>query len=91
MADKLNKNQIGLITGSFLALLHALWALLVAVIPGLLQQFLDWVFALHFLQPVWVVTSFDLVNAILLVALTFAEGYVLGWGFAAIWNWFRKH
>jgi len=91
MAEKLNKNQMGLIFGVFLAAVHAVWALLVAVIPGLLQQFLDWVFALHFLSPIYTLTSFDFVNAILLVALTFVVGYIGGWVFATVWNWFRKH
>jgi type II secretory pathway component PulF len=90
MANKLNKNQVGLICGVFLAAIHAIWALLVAVVPDLLQQFLDWVFGLHFLMPIYVVTSFNFVNAILLVALTFVGGFALGWGFAAIWNWINK-
>jgi ABC-type microcin C transport system permease subunit YejE len=90
MGEKLNSNQIGLIFGIFLALIHTLWALLVAVIPGTLQEFLDWVFALHFLKPIYVITSFDFINAILLVVLTFVVGYALGWVFAAIWNWIRK-
>ena len=90
MGEKLDKKKTGMIVGAFFAIMHALWALFVAVTPALLQQFLDWMFDLHFLKPVWVLTSFDLVSAILLVALTFAAGYFFGWMFAAIWNWFKK-
>jgi len=90
MVDKLNNNQVGLIAGIFFALMHALWALFVALVPGLLQQFLDWMFVLHSLKPVWVITSFDLMNAILLIVMTFVIGYALGWVFAAIWNWSKR-
>lgn len=85
-----NKNKIGLIFGIFLAVMHALWSLAVAVMPGYLQKFLDWAFELHSLKPIYVITSFNLVNAILLVALTFVVGYVFGWVFAVIWNWVKK-
>jgi len=84
--NKLNKNKIGLMVGAFLAIAHAVWALIVAVIPGALQSFLDWVFNIHFLEPVWVLTTFDLLNAIFLVALTFVCGYICGWVFAWIHN-----
>ena len=90
MVDKLNNNQIGLIVGIFLALMHAIWALFVAVTPELLQQFIDWMFILHSLKPIWVITSCDLMNAILLIILTFVIGYALGWVFVAIWNWSKK-
>ena len=79
MADKLSNNKVGLIVGIFSALMHALWSVLVASVPGLLQQFLDWMYVLHSLKPIWVITSFDLMNSILLIALTFVTGYALGW------------
>jgi hypothetical protein len=90
MVDKLNNNQVGLIVGIFFALTHALWAILVALVPVLLQQFLDWMYVLHSLKPIWVITSFDLMNAILLIVMTFVIGYALGWVFAAIWNWSKR-
>jgi hypothetical protein len=88
--DKLNKNQIGLIVGLFLAIVHAVWAVFVAITPGALQKFLDWIFGIHFLEPVWVLTAFNLVNAVLLVGVTFVCGFILGWVFAAIHNWLAK-
>lgn len=78
----LDKNKIGLAFGLFLAIVHAVWALSVAVVPGMLQSFLDWIFNIHFLNPVWVLTSFNFANAIMLVAFTFIAGYVFGWVFA---------
>lgn len=87
---KLNKNKLGLILGTFFALMHALWALAVAIGAGFLQTALDWIFKIHFLKPVYVITAFSLSNAILLVIVTFVCGYIIGWVFAAIWNWIGK-
>ena len=84
--NKLNKNKIGLMVGAFFAIAHAVWALIVAVTPGTLQKFIDWVFDVHFLEPVWVLTTFNLLNAIFLVILTFVCGYIFGWVFAWIHN-----
>lgn len=78
----LDKNKVGLSLGIFLAIVHAFWALMVAVMPGTLQSFLDWVFLLHSIVPVWVLTPFSFVNSILLVIVTFVLGYIFGWVFA---------
>lgn len=88
--NKLDKNKIGLMVGAFLAIVHAVWALIVAIIPNALQSFLDWVFGVHFLEPVWKLTTFNLLNAIFLVLLTFVCGYICGWVFAWIHNWVDK-
>lgn len=82
----LNKNKTGLVLGIFIALMHAIWAVLVAVIPVSLQKFIDWAFLLHSLKPIYEITSFVLLNAVLLVVVTFVCGYVMGWIFAAVWN-----
>jgi hypothetical protein len=87
---KLNKNKTGLVLGIFVALIHAIWAVLVAVIPASLQKLIDWAFLLHSLKPIYVITSFILLNAVFLVVMTFIVGYVLGWVFAAVWNWLVK-
>jgi hypothetical protein len=87
---KLSKNRVGLILGIFTALVYVVWDLAVALIPRILQKFLDWIFLLHSLNPVFIVTSFDFLNAVLLVVMAFVIGYASGWGFAAVWNWIRK-
>lgn len=86
----MNKNKAGLVVGIFVAALHAVWAFLIAVIPGTLQSFLDWVFKLHSLEPYWKITTFDFVNAIILVVLGFIFGYIFGWIFAWIYNMMSK-
>jgi hypothetical protein len=88
--EKLDKNKTGLVVGFVLALMHAVWALFVAITPGGLQTFLDWVFKVHFLEPVWILTAFNFLDAIFLVILTFVCGFILGWVFAAVHNWLSK-
>jgi len=78
----LDKNKIGLALGLFLAVVHAVWALMVAIIPGPLQSSLNWIFVLHSLEPIWILTPFNFLNAILLVIVTFILGYIFGWVFA---------
>ena len=71
--------------GALLALIHAVWSLAVALIPGPLYSFISWVFTLHHLDLTFNILAFNLVNAIILVVLTFVIGYIIGWLFAAIY------
>ena len=86
----LDKNKIGLVVGLFLAIIHAVWALFVAIMPSTLQSFLDWIFNIHFLEPVYTLTTFSFGNAIFLVIVTFIAGFILGWIFAWIHNLLHK-
>jgi hypothetical protein len=86
----LDRNKFGLTVGLFMAVIHAVWALTVAIIPGALQSFLDWIFNVHFLQPIWILTTFNFGKAILLVIITFVIGYILGWIFAWLHNFHHK-
>lgn len=86
----LNKNKIGLVVGIFLAIVHIVWSLAVLIIPIQLQTFLNWIFVLHALQPYWVITAFNFVNAILLAVMTFIMGYIFGWVFAWCHNLMHK-
>lgn len=83
---KLDKNKTGLAFGLFLAVVHAIWAIIILVIPNLFQSFLNWIFAVHFLQPLYVLTTFNLLNAVFLVVITFICGYICGYIFAVVWN-----
>jgi hypothetical protein len=75
----MNKNKVGLTLGYFLSLGHLIWALLIWLMPTQLQKCLDWMFELHGLTPIWILTSMTLINAIILVIVTFIAGYMLGW------------
>lgn len=75
----MTKNTLGLVVGLFFAIVHAVWSVAVALVPGPLQTFINWVLALHHVSLVMVIMPFVLSNAITLVILTFVVGYIFGW------------
>ncbi len=75
----MTNNQFGLALGLFIAFLHAVWSVAVAIIPNLLQQFINWVLALHHINLPMTITAFNMMNAIILVILTFVVGYIFGY------------
>ncbi len=84
---KLNGSKLGMTLGTFAALVHAVWALLIAIIPNALQSFVNWVTRLHMVQETTVIQSFSLGNAVLLVVMAFIVANIVGRVFAAVWNW----
>lgn len=86
----MSKNKIGLIIGILLALFHAIWAIAIGIAPGLMQSLLDFIFKIHFIGNGWQLISFNFVDAILLVAVTFVSGYIIGFVGAWIWELFNK-
>lgn len=66
-----------------------MWSLLVAL--GLAQLVVDWIFRLHFIQPPYTITGFNLGTAAILIVVTSVIGFVMGWLFAAIWNLLHSH
>jgi hypothetical protein len=87
---KLNKNKTGVVIGCLLASVHFIWVLAILVAPKFMQQFLDWIFGLHMLEPVYTLTVFSLLNAAILLVIAFVAGYLYGWLFAAFANWIHK-
>ena len=83
----MNKNQVGLTLGIFAALCHLIW--LIAVAIGI-QKFIDWILLLHSIQLDLALTSVVILNAVILIVLAFIGGYIVGYVFAAIWNWVAK-
>lgn len=47
---------------------------------------MNFIFWLHFIQPVYVIDAFDPVRAVALVLLFGASGYVVGAAYALLWN-----
>jgi len=80
----LRPHRAGLVLAIFLGGWHLFWAALVAA--GWAQPLINFVLWLHFIRPVYVVESFDVGIASLLVGITAGIGYALGWGFAVLWN-----
>ena len=79
-----NPNKVGLVIGAVFGAWHVMWVLLVAL--GWAQPILDFIFWAHMIKPVYVVTPFDPIAAIALIAITIMIGYVLGLVGAIIWN-----
>lgn len=86
--EHLNGNRLGLTFGIVIALMHAMWALVVALNLG--QGFLDFVLPLHFLDNIYSVLEFNLLTATMLTVMAFLACYLLGWATALIWNWTGK-
>ena len=86
--SNLNQVKAGLCLAALLGGLHLAWALLVA--SGWAQIMTDFILRLHFIQLDYVIEQFNVSTALLLVAITASIGYVVGWGFARLWNALHK-
>jgi hypothetical protein len=80
----MNQHKTGLTLGAFAALVHILWAILVAMNLG--QMWMDFVLGLHFLNNPFQVMPFASTNAVMLIVLVAVIGYIVGFVFATVWN-----
>ena len=78
----------GFVLGAVVGLWHLSWSLLVAF--GWAQPFIDFIFWMHFIKPVYVVQDFTSTTAVILVVLTTLMGFVVGWIFGTLWNWLHR-
>jgi hypothetical protein len=67
---------------------HAIWAALVAL--GWAQAIVNFVFWMHMIKPVYVIGSFNVWIALILIAVTGAIGYVGGFVLAVLWSWLHR-
>lgn len=79
-----SENRVGLVLGVLVGGWHLLWSLLVAVHAA--QSVIDFVFWMHFLKPVLVVEGFSIHRAVVLLAVTTAAGYAVGFVGGVLWN-----
>ncbi|MFA7298850.1 MAG: hypothetical protein WC010_04370 [Candidatus Absconditabacterales bacterium] len=84
----LNKFKAGLVFGCFISFIHLIWAATIAIMPTAMQNFLNRIFGLHFLQPVYVLTPATRGKGILLIIVTFVIGYIMGIIFSYLRNKF---
>lgn len=75
---------LGLALAGMMGLFHSAWAVLVLV--GLAQPLLDFVFCLHMILPVYVISEFSPLTAVELILFTSLVGYVMGWILGDLWN-----
>lgn len=85
---QIDRVKMGLSVAAFLAAWHLVWAALVAT--GLGQPVVDFVLWMHMVHLPYVVGPFEVRAAIVLIAVTGALGFVIGWFIAFLWNGFHS-
>ena len=85
---KINGIVVGVVFGVVGAVWHLFWSLLVWA--GWAQAFIDFIFGLHFITPLYKIAAFDFVTATLLITVVFVLWFVLGIITAAVWNMFHR-
>lgn len=85
--NTLHKHTVGLAVGTTAAILHAVLALIVALMPQAAQALIEGDIALHFLSVPVQVLPFTLGGAVMLVIVAFIVGYIVGSVFACVYNW----
>ncbi len=83
----LDSHKTGLGLASFGVVVHLIWSLCVAVIPALVQKYIDWMFVLHHVRPVYQLLPFNVLSAGLLLIVVFVTFYAIGQVFARVWNY----
>ncbi len=86
----INKNAAGFAAGTVAAALHALLSLGVWAMPDVMQRFVNFDMALHFMKMDATVQPFSFGGAIALVVLAFCIGYCVGRAIASVYNWKSK-
>lgn len=79
MSQKSCKKCWGLCFGLFLAVLHALWSLAIAISQSGVQWFIDKVMYWHSISMDIAIEPFGFWRAVSLVIYTFIAGYIMGW------------
>lgn len=86
----LHQHTVGLAVGTTAAIIHAVLAFIVALMPQAAQALIEGNIALHFLSVPVQVLPFTLGGAMMLVIVAFIVGYIVGRVFASVYNWVAK-
>ncbi len=82
--SKHNVHKVGLAFGALFGCIHLAWSLLIMF--GWAQGLMDFIFNLHMINPVYVVSAFNVWTALTLIVVTAVIGYILGLVFGWLWN-----
>lgn len=85
--NTLHTHTVGLAVGTTAAIVHAVLALIVALMPQAAQALIEGNIALHFLSVPVQVLPFTVGGAVMLVIVAFIVGYIVGSVFARVYNW----
>ena len=85
---QVSANKVGLVFGGLLAIVHAIWALMVLL--GLAKVLLDFIFGLHFIDLQYSVNPFSVGNALMLIIVTGVIGYLMGYVLGWLWNFAHR-
>lgn len=86
--QNINSFKAGLVVGGLTGTFHFFWAVLVAL--GLAQPIIDFIFWMHFIKPIYVISPFNFSTALILVVVTSIIGYATGLFLAVGWNFLQK-
>jgi hypothetical protein len=81
---RLNPTKAGLAMGAVSGLLHLIW---VGLVGGWAKPVMDFVLRLHFIDIHYALAPFGIATGAMLVAVTFAIGFLIGGVFSLVWNW----
>lgn len=82
-----NPHKVGLVFGAVLGGLHAAWS--VAVLLGVGQMMVDFIFWAHMIHIPVIIGPFEAVAALTLVVFTAVVGYIIG--YVGTWVWNKVH
>ncbi len=86
---KLHPHRTGLALGTFNALVHAVWVVLMSM--GLVAGKLNFFLGMHFLSVPFETLPFSWKSGLMLVLLAAIGGYIAGAIFSFIWNKVAAH
>ena len=86
---KLNIHKVGLTVGIYVAILHALWAIVVG--SGMAGNKLDFALGMHFLSNPFKILTFSWGGGVVLTIMGAIGGYIMGALFAFVWNKVNRH
>ncbi len=85
---KTQAHQFGLALGGTFGAVHLAWSVLVAL--GVAQSFMDFMFEMHMITPVYTSMPFSVSTAAGLVLVTTLLGYLMGFVLGIIWKEVQK-